>query len=300
MSIHNQNRYPHLTKAVAATFMCAGFALSFVSQRAAAQVTFDVIGPHEYDLPVNYQPWNVFVQYATVQNTNEVWDGSGNSVSLNPQERSLVGLSKWVHFFTVDSLPNVGMGFEVIQPEVSVRTRAVGNTPAYTASGFGDTMIGYAIWYKPTEGSTLGFQTFLQMPIGSSNVSDTNWKNLSSVLWYIPFGSRFGWTGDLGLVFQTPRDDGVKPGTTVHTNNRFGFKLNDTFEPFLALDYERTGQSSVRNQPNLPSAYAFDAGVGTLINLYKNQSLTLRYSRGIDGENHSLTNSIDVKYVYVF
>jgi hypothetical protein len=284
----------------------AAFALAAVAapQFAAAQVTFDVIGPHEYDLPVNYQPWNVFVQYVTVQQNDDAFDTSGDKISLHPESRAITGLSKWVHFFTVDSLPGVGMGFEVIQPEVNVHIDATSSTSAHSNSGFGDTLIGYAIWYKPTEGSTLGLQTFIQMPIGNNEVSDTNWKNLTSVLWYVPFGTdgRWGWTGDAGFVFQSPRDDGVHPGVTFHTNNRIGFKVNQLIEPFVAIDYEHTSSGSLRDagEADTPESHVLDLGAGVMFNLYKNQSLALRYSRSTDGENHSFNNSVNIKYVYVF
>lgn len=279
---------------------CALLATGLAPGLASAQVTFDVIGPHEYDLPVNYQPWNVFVQYVTVQDNDKAFDASGDRMSLRPESRSIVGLSKWVHFFTVDSLPDVGMGFEVIQPEVNVRVDATDVSGSRTSSGFGDTLLGYAIWYKPAEGATLGLQTFIQMPIGSNDVSDTNWKNLTSVLWYVPFGGGFGWTGDLGVVFQSPRDDGVHPGTTVHTNNRFGYKATDLLEPFVAIDYEHTGKGSLRGGGDTPSSHVLDVGAGVMFNLYKNQSLALRYSHSIDGESRGSTNSVNIKYVYVF
>ena len=44
--------------------------LSGLSGLAQAQTTFDVIGPHEYELPVGFEPFNVFVQYAYVQRNN--------------------------------------------------------------------------------------------------------------------------------------------------------------------------------------------------------------------------------------
>lgn len=283
-------------------FAAAALALAAVAapRTAPAQVTFDVIGPHEYDLPVGYEPWNVFVQYVTVQDHDKAFDGSGDRFKLEPGSRAITGLSKWVHFFTLDSLPNVGMGFEVIQPEVNLRTDATSTVRAQTNSGFGDTMIGYAIWYKPTEGSTLGLQTFIQMPIGSNEVSDTNWKNLTSAFWYLPFGGRWGWTGDAGFVFQSPRDDGLHPGVTFHTNNRIGFKATQLLEPFVAIDYERTGKGSLRGGGETPSSHALDFGAGMMFHLYKNQSLALRYSRSSDGENHSSNDSINIKYVYVF
>jgi len=45
-----------------------------------AGTTFDVIGPGEYDLPVDFDPFNVFVQYATVQDNDKVRDADGDKV----------------------------------------------------------------------------------------------------------------------------------------------------------------------------------------------------------------------------
>ena len=36
------------------------FALLSISLPAVAQITLDVIGPHEYDLPVGFKPFNIF------------------------------------------------------------------------------------------------------------------------------------------------------------------------------------------------------------------------------------------------
>ena len=267
---------------------------------ASAQITFDFIGPHDYDLPLIATPWNVFVQYGTEQNSNEAWNSQGHPVSVDPGVHSTVGLSKWVHFFTVDSLPTVGMGFELVQPEVNIRTNERGPLNAHTESGFGDTIIGYLVWYKPTERSTLGFQTFLQMPVGGAGVSDTNWKNLSNVLWYVPIGDNFSWTGDAGWVVQSTRDSGVHPGLTWNTNNRFGYKLGPIVEPFLALDYEHTAASSVRLAPALPAGHALDPSAGILFNTFKNQNIAFRYSHGVEGKNHALTNAGAIEYVLVF
>src|SRR6185369_1456507 len=75
---------------VAAHLTAAG--LFAASLPAAAQVTFDVIGPHEYDLPVDFKPFNVFVQYADFQSTTQVWNGNGDK--KNTQDTDLtVGLS---------------------------------------------------------------------------------------------------------------------------------------------------------------------------------------------------------------
>ncbi|HIE72621.1 MAG TPA: hypothetical protein EYP98_22045, partial [Planctomycetes bacterium] len=70
-----------------------------VASPAHAQIIFDVIGPHEYDLPVDFEPFNVFVQYGYVQNDSKFWDSNGNKVAGSGARRT-VGLSKYVHFWT--------------------------------------------------------------------------------------------------------------------------------------------------------------------------------------------------------
>ena len=51
-----------------------------VAGTASAQTTFDVIGPREYELPVGFEPFNVFVQYATYQDNARMFDADGDRV----------------------------------------------------------------------------------------------------------------------------------------------------------------------------------------------------------------------------
>jgi hypothetical protein len=255
-----------------------------------AQTTFDVIGPHEYDLPVDFEPFNVFVQYAYYQRNNKTFDTDGDRVD-GPDTTALVGLSKYVRFWSPESNRKIGLAWEVIVPEISVRDDKA-NTQS---SGLGDPMTGFAIWYKPAPNATLGFQSFLQIPAGSSDVSDTNWKNLSSVFWDWRFSGQFNWTGDAGFVFQSERNDDTEPGTTFHTNHRFSHRSTELLEPFVALDYERrNGTSTVKG------GHVVDAGLGVMLHTFDNQSISLRYSRSISGENHAANNSFNLKYAYVW
>lgn len=261
---------------------------------AQAQVTLDVIGPHEYDLPVDFKPFNVFVQYGIIQNGNKLWNGNGNRRSAN-QTDTLVGLSKFVHFWSLESNPKIGMAYEIIVPEIGVRDRSAHSS----ASGIGDPITGPAIWYKPSANSTLGFQTFLQVPVGNKDIGGGDgWKNLSSLFWDVQLG-KLSYTADAGFVFfgkSTAAD--ANPGTLFHTNHRLGYAVNEVIEPFIALDYERQKQwtNNVTGQ-TLPSANETTAGVGVMLKYYGNQSVTVRYSTGIDGKNHGATNSLNLKYV---
>lgn len=261
-----------------------------VSGLAQAQTTFDVIGPHEYELPVGFEPFNVFVQYAYVQRNNRKFDTDGDRVK-GSGSTTIVGLSKYVRFWTPESNPNIGLAYEVIVPEISVRDHRA-NTQA---SGIGDPLTGFAIWYKPTPNSTLGFQSFIQIPAGGSDVSDTNWKNLSSVLWDVRLTDRLGWTADAGFVFQGEKTDGTRPGTSFHTNQRLGYRATPLLEPFVAVDYERSAKTST-----VDGSHVLDAGLGLMLHTFDNQSITLRYSKSVSGENHAANNSFNLKYAYVW
>ena len=278
---------------IARKSLLAALFLAFAPS-AQAQIIFDVIGPHEYDLPVDFDPFNVFVQYGYVQNDSKFWDANGNKVAGSGARRT-VGLSKYVHFWTPNFNRNIGLAWEVIQPEISVRNRNAPNPDDRNASGFGDTITGFAAWYKPTPASTLGIQSFIQIPWGDKDVSDTNWKNLTSLLWYTPLGYGFDWTGDFGFQWQSPRVDGVQPGTSLYTNNRFGYRVNTWLEPFLALDYEHTDSFD-----NVPESWSWDGGIGLMVFTYEGQSITARYSTSLKAQNHSHNNSWNLKYVYTW
>lgn len=261
-----------------------------LSPTVHAQTTFDAIGPHEYELPTDFKPFNVFVQYATVQDNDKARDDDGDKVDGSGTQQ-IVGISKYVRFWTPSFNNKIGLAYEVLVPEIGVRDSANKNY----VGGVGDPLTGFAIWYNPTKGSTFGFQSFLQIPVGDSDVSDQNWKNISSFLWYLPAG-KFGWTGDAGTVYQSEKtESGFKPGLSMNTNNRFGYRLTQWLEPFVGLDYETT-----KAHDGAPKSWAFDGGLGLMFHMFDNQSIALRYSTGLDGENHAQNDSFNVKYVYVW
>ena len=264
-----------------------------VAGTASAQTTFDVIGPREYELPVGFEPFNVFVQYATYQDNARMFDADGDRVD-GSGSKALTGLSKYVRFWTPESNKNIGVAWEVIVPEVAIRNTSAAAGDRHI-SGIGDPLTGFAIWYKPNERATLGFQSFVQIPTGTERVSDTNWKNLSSFFWDWRMGEKFGWTGDAGFVWQSRRDSGIQPGLSLHTNNRFAYRATQRLEPFLALDAEHTEAND-----GLPTSWAVDGGAGLMIHTFDNQSITLRYSTSLDGKNHSVNDSLNLKYAYVW
>ncbi len=275
-----------LSSAVALTLL---FGLNGVAQAAT---TFDVIGPHEYELPAGgFKPFNVFVQYAYIQNDDKQYDTNGDRVA-GSGNTTTVGLSKYVRFWTSETIPKLGLAYEVIVPEIGVRTKTRGDGDA---SGLGDPLTGFAMWYKPSADSTFGFQSFVQVPVGDKDVSDTNWKNLSSFLWDVRLTEKLGWTADAGFVIQGTKDNGTHPGVTYHTNNRLGYHATPLLEPFVGVDYEYTDSSAT-----LKKSEAMDLSLGVQFHTFDNQRIAVRYAGSIFGENHSVNNSFNLEYVYVW
>lgn len=295
MPFHLPRSRRALQHALPLASLCAALAMAVPAQ---AQVTLDVIGPHEYDLPVGFKPFNVFVQYATFQDGARVWDGSGDDRRAAAKTRTIVGLSKYVRFWSPESNPDIGLAYEVILPEVGVSNDAT-NT---SNSGIGDPLTGPAIWYKPTPNSTLGFQSFFQIPVGDKDVGGGDgWKNLSSLFWDVQ-SERFSYSADAGFVFfgeSTAAD--TRPATLFHTNHRVGYKLSASVEPFIGLDYERQGAwTNKATGARVAASHETTAGVGVYFSYYGNQSITVRYSRGLSGEDHGRTDSFNLKYAYVW
>ena len=142
----------------------------------ADHITFAVIGPHEYDLPVDFQPFNVFVQYGDNNVGNLAFNNYGGIVHGN-DDNSFVGLSKYVFFWCFPNITNIGFAYEVITPEVGVTGPGTGEG----VRGIGDTLTGPAMWFKPTPNSTLGVQNFLQVPVGMPRVTNGYWADYASI-----------------------------------------------------------------------------------------------------------------------
>ncbi len=264
----------------------------------AADITFAVIGPHEYELPVNFKPFDVFVQYGEINNQARTFTNSGRTIP-GPSGNLLVGLSKYVHFFTIDALPNVGFAYEVIVPEVRI------DVPGTHVGGIGDPLTGPAVWIKPTPESTLGFQSFLQFPVGTREVSNNYYANYSSVFFDYQWPA-LSFTGNIGGVFRTDSSTNGAPdvsqGTTFHVNLRWGWKNDSIIEPFVAYDFQATGVSRFVNTglTAIPANHENAVGAGLMFKFSPTTSLTLRYSRGIEGKNVVRTDGGYLKFAYIW
>lgn len=264
----------------------------------ASDITFAVIGPQEYNLPVNFQPFNVFVQYGEFNRQTQSWNASGGLYGAG-NSNLYVGLSKYVRFFTLDALPNVGLAYEVIVPEVLITS----SEP--NVGGVGDPLTGPAAWIKPNANSTFGVQSFVQMPIGASAVSNHYWANYSTIFfdWQ---SDLLSFTGDAGAVFRSiqsaPDSPRVFPGTSIFANLRLGWKATSFWEPFLAFDWQTNAEAKYADSGLTANAASGETalGVGVMAHFSAAASFTVRYSHDVQGYNTVGTNGAYVKFAYVW
>ncbi len=263
----------------------------------ASSITFAVISPYEYDLPLKFKPFNVFVQYGEFQSDGTAFGPSGNSIA-GPGTHTIVGLSKYVHFWTFKSLPQLGFAYEVILPEVNVYGNGV------SASGIQGPLTGPAIWFKPSSNSTLGFQSFFQIPVGTSEVANRYWSNFSSIFYDVNFDN-INIDGDAGTVFHTDQHMNGQPDTQIgqvwHANLRLAYHVSPMFQPFLAVDWQSVG-SNHQNGVETPNSYSreLSAGGGLRMAFTPKISLALHYSTGVSGANTPVTQALYAEYIYLW
>lgn len=260
---------------------------------AQAQVTRGFIGAHEYGLPdpEGMKPWNVFVEYSTLQTTDQAWSAGGQRTGTGKTE-TLVSLSKFVHFWEV--VPKVGIAMELIVPKVGVRD--IGGKGAGSASGIADPIVGPAFWIKPSANWTLGTDMFfVQIPMGDKSVGGgKRWNQVASVFWDGQFGN-LNWTGNVGTTLHGRADDDSKEGTQVYVNNRLGYRASQLVEPYIGLDYERqsgSGGAATNHETALAAGlmfYALDKG-----------HISLHYEKGLNGANRAVSNNLNLRFAYVF
>lgn len=285
-------------KAITIATMGCALATCMAGPASAEDITFAVIGPHEYDLPTDFKPFNALVQYGEYNGGGRSYDDQGRR-QPGPNTDLVVGLTKYVHFWSVDALPGVGFAYEYIQPEV----RLTG--PGLKASGLGDPLTGFAVWIKPSKHSTLGVQSFASIPIGAHEVTNDYWANYTSVFFDIehPVGS-IG--GNVGMIFRGNRHNGVDPdideGKSYHANIRASVKTKTPLEPFLSFDWQKNDTSRYTNALGLAALAGHDValGAGTVITLTKAFAVTARYSRTVDGRNVTGTNAAYFKFALIF
>ncbi|GBD57203.1 transporter [Gluconobacter wancherniae] len=266
----------------------------------ASDIPLAIIGPHEYDLPVDFKPFNVLVQYGDGNAAGVTYDSIGRRKGQGGSH-TWSGMTKYVHFRSFDAIPHVGFAFEVIQAESF--TLAGGQN----YGGLGPTIVGPAAWFKPNSHSTFGIQTFMQTPVGTRDaLSPGYWSNLSSFMFDYEW-KHFSFDGDLGAIVASTKhktgEHSYSPGNVFHSNLRFSWKATKLVEPFFAFDWQNTGgmhDNSVNQWVDNSSGREVALGVGAMLNISKHFSLTGRYSHSVDARNVPETNAYYMKVVYLW
>lgn len=277
-----------------------GLAFACIHGAQASDITLGIIGPHEYDLPVDFSPFNVLVQYGDGNAAGNTYD-SGGARRATGGSHTWSGMTKYVHFRSFDAIPHVGFAFELIQTESF--TLANGTN----FGGLGGTIVGPAAWFKPNKHSTFGFQTFMQTPTATqANIATNYWLNISSFIFDYEW-DHFSFDGDAGAVTGSTKhvkgDDSFRPGVNFYTNLRFSWKATKLIEPFFALDWQNTtGTYNNTKHHYLEDSNSREVALGTgiMFNISEHYSFTARYSHSVEGRNTPESNAYYIKFVYLW
>jgi len=209
----------------------------------------------------------------------------------------------------VPSLPHVGFNASITLLEI--RTQGL----QFSASGIGDPLVGGLVWYNPAPATTLGFQAYVQVPIGQNDVSTNTWSFWPSVFyddWYGHVNVDLLLGGILrGRTLRSGHDD-LSPGNTFHLNLRVGYSIsppdNPFAIPFVGLDYQTSG-GTFNQTASMPLANSASrettVGLGVLFQFKPNSlpflhqkmydQLSIQYQHSVSGRNTTLTNGILVQ-----
>ncbi len=287
-------------KTLKTSFIAALAAIGLMSTPASSDsIPFSIIGPHEYDFPVNFDPFHVFVAYGEYNHRDKQFDGSGNLVDA-PGQNLYSSITKYVYFTTLPGAPHIGSAWEIIVPEVALwggRSRSV--------SGIADPLFGALFWIKPNKHSTLGGGGFVQVPMGNSEVSSYMVQYWPEVFFDYQLSS-LSFTSDFGAVVRSTQDapgqPRIQPGTTYFANLRLGWVNSSIIEPFIAFDWQTT-DSSYEIESGLASAPGSDEiqlGAGLMFKFDKNFSLSMNYARSVSGKNTFMTDEGRFRLIRVF
>lgn len=281
-------------------FAVPGVLLVYASSAHAADITLGIIGPHEYDLPVDFKPFNVLVQYGDGNAAGNSYNSTGQRQARGGSH-TWAGMTKYVHFRSFEAIPHVGFAFELIQSE----SYTLANGTDY--GGLGPTIVGPAAWFKPNAHSTLGIQTFMQTPVGTRDATSPNyWSNISSIIFDYEW-KHFSFDGDIGTVTGSTKhvknQHSYAPGVVFYSNLRFSWKATSRIEPFLAFDWQNvngTYDNTARQYMDNSSSREVAMGPGLMFTLSKSVSVTARYSHSLEGRNTPETNAYYMKFVYAW
>ena len=271
----------------------AGIQLTATPRKAdAGVIPYSVIGAHEFELPVKYEPFNAFLSYNVYRDESKAWSGSST------QRDTLLTINKFAHFFKFDSMPNVGFLWEAILGAGHVSFKD--NT---SNSGMIDPQTGLLAWIRPLPNWTTGLEYWLYAPFGSNELSGHSLDHSVAFVTNYTLGN-FTLDGDVAVKIRGDyRHGGVnaQQGDTLFANLSLAYKFMKNIEPLLKLDYQTTGPGKNKETGDrTPSSDELTVGVGNHFSLTDKLSADVWYLKGIEGRNTTKTNSVYLKLCYLF
>lgn len=276
--------------------LCGLMVIALTSGAAAAGIPSAVIGPHEYDLPLDFTPIGEVEIYGSV-NSNEQAYASNGDQTKGPDGVSTLLLPKFAYLAPLGR--HLGYELEALVPVEQI----VGPHPQ--PLGVGDPIFTPVLWFKPTGATTLGADLLIQPAWGQSRDSSHNLV-LTPTLLYDANWRGFNFDGDIGLSLPSGHDheiDGIRnPANTVFANLRLAYRVVPGWEPFLSTDWQSTGHG--HNDAGLSVADSnsreLALGAGVMWSPSSASSVMVNYSHTVSGANVVQTNALYFHYVYAW
>lgn len=278
-----------------------GLLLTSVGPALAANPTFAIVGPAEWDLPITPSA-NVFMQTGVYQSNTRKCEADGTIKDITGTH-TFIGITRFAHLFSFKSMPKVGFFWEALLPEI--RIEGTGKA----ASGIGDPLFDFGVYYRPFRNSPVhtlvGFQNILSIPVGASQVTNNYWVEYPTFITDASYG-KLGFDATLGAGFPTEFHKSGEAdrtiGKTYFAEAALRYQVLPWLTPFVQYNYQKNESGHIHDPNNtpLPSCREDLVGGGLKINFTHNRWLSLWYNRGISGANTVQTDAVYLRFVNIF
>lgn len=303
------------------------FALCHGAASMAATPLLNLIAPTEWNLPVMKKGTFVYLQSALLQSSDKFYDRHGDSHTFGgPVSASgapnldhvVAGISRFAYGWSLQSLPNVGLFAEYLQPYASARVHGGGTS----VTGLADPLFEIGAYINPIPNSMIGYIAVPTVPFGSDELSNHFWSYTSLIPMYYEHNN----VTLQSTLLYTIAGDQHEGGNTVHVGNSYsanlqvGYKVKHWLLPFLSYAWVKNETSrdaatgmAVRGMG--PSTYAchgvlngsgkceeqtFGGGVEFRFGKADTSKFMLKYASSVAGENANKTNALYLFFSHPF
>jgi hypothetical protein len=259
-------------------------ALCVAPSRAEAQL---VLGhhyrPHYWDLPTSFEkPFTFPGQTFAYNSTDASYDASGKRVRGTPTD-TLFGFTLVPQFFKFDPTSDWAFAFSLNTYEF--RSMNAGNV----VEGVGSVIPAFTGWTKPTENSTVGFDSLVSTPFSmSSKLNSGTWDGYLRAFGDVNLA---GVNAEAVVGYQTSfvQRTGKRPQDQYHLNGRIGYDVKDVtairlrVTPYVSADSQLAVDRSSR---------ALNLGGGLMVTHRNFTNWSVGYSRTASGKNVPETNAV--------